>query len=68
LSVAERSPPVAATVYVVLTVVNTRGPLTAKFHVVNPETAGEIVSVVGAPAAIVHPPVIVTPFISILFL
>ncbi len=60
-------PLAAATVYVVLVVVKTRGPSTARFHVVNPETAGEIVSDVGAASPIVHPPMIVTPSILIFF-
>jgi hypothetical protein len=67
LSVVETLPLAAETVYVVLVVVITRGPSTAKFHVVNPETAGEIVSDVGTGSPIDHPPVIVTPSIFILF-
>jgi hypothetical protein len=67
LSVVETLPLAAETVYVVLVVVITRSPLATRSHVVKPETAGEIVSVVGDDD-IFHPPVIVTPFISILFL
>jgi hypothetical protein len=65
--VVEILPLAAATVYVVLVVVRTRGPSTARFHVVLPETAGEIVSDVGAASPIVNPPVIVTPSKFIIF-